>query len=118
MCLKKRHVLDAINRLERSHRKVARLMKRTFYNLIDHAKMKGMNPLRLWVHGCLVGKTKRYKSVRYHAKGRGNREKKDFCQVKIILYEKPEKDFFEEIAVGNCAPGIANMVRYTLKNQQ
>lgn len=118
MFIKKRHVLDAINRLERSHRKVAKVLVRTFYNLIDHAKRKGLNPTRLWVHGCLIGKTKRYKGVRYAARGRGFREKRDFCQVKVICYEKSEKDYFEEIAVGECAPGISNLVRYTLKSQQ
>ena len=71
--IKKMHVLDAINRLQRSHKKVAKLMVRTFYNLLDHAKSKGLNPLRLWVHGCIIGKTQRYKSLRYHAKGRGNK---------------------------------------------
>jgi len=64
-------------------------MIRTFYNLIDHAKQKGINPTRLWVHGYIIGKTKRYKGTRYHAKGRGYREKRDFCQVKIILGVKP-----------------------------
>lgn len=66
-------------------------MIRTFYNLIDHAKNRGYNILRLWVHGCIIGKTQRYKGVRYHAKGRGNREKRDFCQVKVLLYEKSEQ---------------------------
>lgn len=100
MFLKKRHVLDAINRLERSHRKVAKVLVRTFYNLLDHAKHQGLNPARLWVHGCIIGLTKRYKGVRYAARGRGHREKRDFCQVKVILWEKPEKDYYEEIAVG------------------
>jgi len=61
-------------------------MVKTFYNLIDHAQRQGLNPLRLWVHGCIIGKTKRYRHVRFHARGKGCREKKDFCQVKVILY--------------------------------
>jgi ribosomal protein L22 len=48
-------------------------MVRTFYNAVDHAKNKGLNPLRLWIHGCLIGKKQRYRGVRYHAKGRGAR---------------------------------------------
>lgn len=48
-------------------------MVRTFWNLIDHAKQRGFDPMRLWVHGCLIGKTKRYFGVRYHAKGRGSK---------------------------------------------
>ena len=63
-------------------------MVKTFYNLMDHAINRNYDIMRLWVHGCLIGKTQRYKSVRYHAKGRGCTEKRDFCQVKVILYEK------------------------------
>jgi ribosomal protein L22 len=73
LCVKKKHVFDAIAQLENSQKKVAKLMIRTFYNLLDHAKNRGYNPLRLWVHGILIGKTQRYKSTRYHAKGRGYR---------------------------------------------
>lgn len=93
-------------------------MVRTFYNLIDHARHKGLNPMRLWVHGCIIGKTKRYKSVRYHAKGKGCKEKKDFCQVRVILYEKPEKQYFEQIATGECAAGVSAVVRHLLKKEQ
>ena len=113
--IKKLHVFDAIHELENSRKKVAKLMIKTFYNMIDHAKQRDFNVLRLWVHGCIIGKTQRYKGVRYQAKGRGFREKRDFCQVKVILYEKPEQEFLEEIATGNCAPGVANVLRYGLK---
>jgi ribosomal protein L22 len=82
------YVLDAINTLMNSHKKVAKVMIRTFWNLLDHAKQRDFDPMRLWVHGCLIGKTKRYFGVRYHAKGRGSKEKRDFCRVKIVLYEK------------------------------
>jgi len=90
-------------------------MVKTMYNLFDHAKCRGLNPMRLWVHGYVIGKTKRYRSVRYAAKGRGYNEKRDFCQVKIILFEKPEKDYYEEIAVGKCEPGVSTVVRHILK---
>jgi hypothetical protein len=99
-----------------SQKKVPKLLIRTFYNLLDHAKARGFSILKLWVHGCIIGKTKRYRGLRYHAKGRGNREKRDFCQVKIIFYEKPDSQFFEEIAEGKCAPGVANFVRFALKD--
>lgn len=89
--VKKLYVLDAINVLEHSEKKVAKVMAKTFYNLLDHAKHKGYNPTRLFVHGCIIGKTRRYRGVRYHAKGRGCKEKRDYCQIKVILYEKSEK---------------------------
>ena len=93
-------------------------MIKTFYNLIDHAQQQGVNPLRLWVHSYLIGKTKRWKSLRYHAKGRGFREKRDFCQVRIILAEKPENEFYEDIGTGKCPPGITGMVRHILKTDK
>ena len=115
VCIRKRHVLDAIQRLETSSRKVCKLLIKTFYNMLNHAEQKGVNPMRLWVHGYILGKTKRWKGLRDHAKGRGCREKRDYCQVKIILGEKPEKDFYEEIGTGKCAPGVAAVIRYALK---
>lgn len=60
----------------------------TLFNLIRHALDRGYDPLRLFIHGIEIGKTQRYKGLRYHAKGRSGREKRDFCQVKVILYEK------------------------------
>ena len=107
-------MLDAINVLMGSHKKVAKLMVRTFWNLLDHAKARGFDPMRLWVHGCLIGKTKRYFNVRFHAKGRGAREKRDHCRVKVVLYEKEEDKFLEEIVEGQCPPGLANTVRRVL----
>lgn len=71
--IKRLYILDAINMLMNSHKKVAKLMVRTFWNVIDHAKQRGFDPMRLWVHGCLIGKTRRYFGVRYHAKGRGSK---------------------------------------------
>jgi hypothetical protein len=71
--IKRLYILDAINMLMNSHKKVGKVMVRTFWNLIDHAKQRGFDPMRLWVHGCLIGKTKRYFGVRYHAKGRGSK---------------------------------------------
>lgn len=61
-------------------------MIRTFYNLAVHAVDQGRDPTRLFVHGVIIGKTKRYKGIRYHAKARHGVEKKDFCQIKVILY--------------------------------
>lgn len=48
-------------------------MTKTLWNLIDHANLKGMAAMRLFIHGVLIGKTQRYFGVRYHAKGRGYR---------------------------------------------
>lgn len=89
--MKKLYVLDAIHVLQQSQKKVAKLMIATFYNLINHALDRDYDPTRLFVHGVIIGKTRRYKGVRYHAKSKRGMENKDFCQVKVVLYEKDEK---------------------------
>lgn len=60
----------------------------TLYNLIAHAGDRQINPLFLFVHGYIIGKTRRWKITRYHAKGRGAQGKKDQIQVRIILKVK------------------------------
>ncbi len=93
-------------------------MVRTLYNLVDHAKIQGKDSLRLFVDAILIGKTRRYFGVRYHAKGRGCREKRDFCQVKLVFEEKPEKQFYESIGAGEASPGVAAYVRFNLLNNK
>lgn len=48
-------------------------MVKTLYNIARHAIEKKLDPFRLYVHGVIVGKTRRFKGVRYHAKGKGGR---------------------------------------------
>ena len=69
------------------------------------------------MHGALIGKTRRYTGVRYHGKGRGSVEKRDFCQIRIVLYEKDEETFFEELAEGKCPPGLAYLIRARLSEK-
>lgn len=56
----------------------------------------------------------RFKGIRYHAKGQSGREKKDLCQIKIIAYEKDEKEFFEQVGAGEAPSGFASIVRHRL----
>jgi ribosomal protein L22 len=83
--IRKQYLYDAIASLQDSHKKVSRLMLPTLFNLVRHAMDKGLDPVRLYIHGAIIGKTKRYKSIRYHAKGKSGRQKKDFCQIRIIV---------------------------------
>ena len=49
--------------------------------------------------------------MRYHAKGRGGLEKRDFCQIKVILYEKDSVEFCMDLANGKCPPSLAAVIR-------
>jgi ribosomal protein L22 len=46
----------------------------TLYNVARHAVQKNLNPVCLYIHGVIVGKKRRFRGIRFHAKGRGGRE--------------------------------------------
>lgn len=98
--IRKLYLYDAIAKLGQSQKKVSKLMIPTLYNIVRHAIQKGLDPVRLFIHGVIVGKTMRFKGIRYHAKGKGGREEKDICQIKIIVEEKDDKEFYEQVGAG------------------
>jgi ribosomal protein L22 len=57
----------------------------TLFNLKRHAVDRGRDPIRLYIHGAIIGKTKRYKMIRYHAKGKHGEMIRDVCQIRIIV---------------------------------
>lgn len=69
-------------------------------NCLRHAKEKGLEPIRLYVHGVIIGKSVRFKGIRYHARGKSGRENKTLCQIKVIVEERDEKKFWEEAGSG------------------
>lgn len=71
--VRKKYLYDAILSLQQSPKKVCKLMIPTFFNCIRHAVEKGLDPIRLFVHGVIIGKTMRFKGIRYHAKGKSGR---------------------------------------------
>lgn len=89
--IRKMYLYDAIVFLEQSQKKVCKLMVPTLYNIVRHAMQKKLDPFRLYIHGCIIGKTMRFKGIRYHAKGRGGREERDICQIRVIVEERDEK---------------------------
>ena len=116
--LKKLYLHDAILTAQSSEKKVAKLIIPTLYNLIRHAIDRKYDPVRLFIHGFLIGKTQRYKNIRYHAKGKSGREKRDFCQVKVVVYEKDEDEFWRDIGAGRGPPGFSTFIRQRLVEQQ
>lgn len=83
--IRKKYLYDAIVTLEQSQKKVAKLMVPTLYNLVGHAISKNLDPFRLYIHGAIIGKTTRFRGIRYHAKSKSGAEHKTICQVKIII---------------------------------
>ena len=68
----------------------------------------------MFIHGCIIGKQKRYKSIRYHAKFKRGLQTTDFIKVKVIAYEMNEQEFYEKVGTGRAAPGYAGFIRKRL----
>lgn len=78
------YLYDAISFLENSQKKVTKVLVHTLYNIVRHCMDRKMDPLRLFIHGCLIGKKMRFKNIRYHAKGRTGRENRTVIQIKVV----------------------------------
>jgi len=71
--IRKQYLYDAINFLENSEKKVGKIMLKTLYSMVRHAIERGFDPFRVFIHGFVIGKTMRFKGIRYHAKGKSGR---------------------------------------------
>lgn len=65
------------------------------------------------MHSPVTNKLKRFKFLRYHAKGKSGRAKHDISQIKITLVEKPIKELYKDIMRGRGPPVLA----YKLKQE-
>lgn len=74
----------------------------------DHALNKGMNLMRLYVKDAITNRFKRFKSLRYHAKGKIGRQESDWCTLYFKLEEKPAREFFKDIVGGKATASVAN----------
>ena len=83
--LSKKHITTAIEKCSSSHKKVAKLLVPTLYGLLTNARLRGFDLHRLFIDSVLIGKQRRFPSIRYHAKGKSGRSKTDICQVKVIV---------------------------------
>lgn len=83
--LSKLHIATAIYTLEQSEKKVAKLLLPTLYGLLSTARLRGLQLHRIFIHRVLIGKQRRFASIRYHAKGKSGRMETDLCCVKVII---------------------------------
>lgn len=53
--IRKAHIFDVLRILSMSHKKVAKLMTATARNVLRHSMERGLDPTRLFLHGCIIG---------------------------------------------------------------
>lgn len=116
--IRKLYLYDAINFLEHSQKKVAKVLVHTLYNIVRHCIERKLDPLRLFIHGCLIGRKMRFKGIRYHAKGKSGRENKTIIQIKVLAEERAEDEFYQKVGAGEAPSAFAALVRERLTRME
>lgn len=109
-----KHIYDAIAAVAGMKTKAARFVRYTLQQVQRHAKAKEMDEERLYVQSAITGKHKRWKRIRYHAKGRGHFMLRETSQLCIKLEEKPILEMYKEMIVGRTPPMLAYFLRKKL----
>lgn len=105
------HIASAIQRCIGSHKKPEKLIVPTLFGLLTTARLRGFDLQRVFIHAVLIGKMRRFPSIRYHAKGKSGRMKTDLCHIKIIIQERNEERFYKELSEGKIDPGLAYAIK-------
>lgn len=106
-----KHIYDAINLCMNNQTKAAKFIKYALMQVKRHAAQADLHEDRLFVSDSITGKHKRWRRVRYHAKGRGSMMIKDSCQLLIRLREKPIEDMFKDVIKGKFPRMMAYIIR-------
>lgn len=67
------HIVSAIERCTASDKKPAKLIVPTLFGLLVNARLRGFDLQRVFIYAVLIGKMRRFPSIRYHAKGKSGR---------------------------------------------
>ena len=78
---------------------------------LRHAKNQGLNVSRLFVKEAVVGKGLGRPKIDIKAKAAFGIRRSPNCNLKIVLEEKPMKEFYKLILKGEAPPGIAFLQR-------
>ena len=100
------HIDEAIEIADGLPQSAAKRMASGLRMVKDHALNKGLNVMRLYVRDAVTNRFKRFKSLRYHAKGKIGRQESDWCTLYFKLEEKPANEFFQDIVGGKATKGV------------
>ena len=87
-----KHLYEAIEIIGSTRKKSAKQILSALQMVRHHAITKGLDEERLYVQSAITNKNKRFKKLRYHAKGRGSMGHRDVSQIRITLVERPARD--------------------------
>ncbi|CAK81841.1 unnamed protein product (macronuclear) [Paramecium tetraurelia] len=107
------HLYQAQEAIADSGRKAAQFLAKTFVMVRSHAVQRGYDPERLYVHSIQVGRYKKFRKARFHAKARINPAFRETSQIKVILEERPTKEMFKDFVQGK----TPSVISYLMKDQ-
>ena len=108
------HVYDALNLCLNSQKKAAKFVAIALQQVKKHGTDRDFHEERFYITDAITGKNKRYKRLRYHAKGRGAFMIKDTTQLLIRMEEKPAEEMYKEMVQGKTPPMLAHFMRKNL----
>ncbi|CAD8160276.1 unnamed protein product [Paramecium pentaurelia] len=107
------HLYQAQEAIADSGRKAAQFLAKTLVMVRSHAVQRGYDPERLYVHSIQVGRYKKFRKARFHAKARINPAFRETSQIKVILEERPTKEMFKDFVQGK----TPSVISYLMKDQ-
>lgn len=103
------HVNEALDAMKAHHSYAATRVFSCLTTAKATAINKGMSELRLYVQAAITNKARRTIGVRYHARMKRGKEKRDWSSLLIRVEEKPAREFFKDIVGGKATPGVVKM---------
>lgn len=76
--------------------------------------LKNMQEMNLWVKEAYVGKALNFKKLDIRARGKMGLIRVPKSKITVILEEKPLKELFKLMLMGQTPPAIAHLVRMQL----
>lgn len=111
---KKMYAYDAISSLLGARSKAAEMIANTIKQTLNHAKCKGYREERMFIHGIMVGRQRRFKQVRYHGRARHGTLKRNIVQLRVILEHKPLDQMYKLMLNGKTPAAMAYLIRSQL----
>jgi ribosomal protein L22 len=112
------HVNEALEVMKDHHTYAATRVFSCLTTAKATALIKGMSELRLYVQSAITNKARRTIGVRYHARMKRGKEKRDWSSLLIRLEERPAREFFKDIVAGKTTPGVVKLWKQRILKSQ
>lgn len=103
------HVNEALETMKAHHTYAAKRVFSCLTTAKATALNKGLSELRLYVQAAITNKAIRTIGVRYHARMKRGKEKRDWSSLLIRVEERPAREFFKDMVAGKTSLGVVKL---------